>query len=180
MDLRVLFLWLPIALCGCADSSSESASGPTGEDGLATAAASPWQQIDDSEVMAVPDGELSEAFEAAVAAARSTIAEARGRWKAASDLERPRWAVKWPAPTVDGMTEYVWVEPMHWSRFRVEGRLASPPQRELLCGRELDELVSFAAEEIVDWVRVADELDLEPREGGFTIDALDRPSPPES
>jgi uncharacterized protein YegJ (DUF2314 family) len=69
--------------------------------------------------------------------------------------------------------EYLWVTPLHWSPFRVEGRLANPPQRELPGGAQLGDIVSFPAEQFVDWVHFTEQRVDGPREGGFTIDVLE-------
>lgn len=135
-----------------------------------------WRTAGDSDVR-VLESEHDEAdLAAAIARARKTLDEARIRWQArqrGNGEAKSFWAVKWRAPTVDGGAEYVWVEPMTWSAFRVEGRLASPPQRALACGKSRDDLVGFSADELVDWVRYDDADFGGAYEGGFTIAALD-------
>lgn len=135
-----------------------------------------WRAAGDSEVRALRDEEEEADLAVAIADARETLDDARIRWQARQrdpDAAKGFWAVKWRAPTTDGGAEYVWVEPMTWSAFRVEGRLASPPQRELACGRQRDDLVGFPAEELVDWVRYDNAEFRGAHEGGFTIAALD-------
>jgi uncharacterized protein YegJ (DUF2314 family) len=105
--------------------------------------------------------------------ARATAGRARQRWRA-DPAGRGSWAVKWASPTVDGGVEHVWVQPLAWSRFRVEGRLTSPPRLPLACGRQAGDLVSFPAEELSDWVHLLDGTVDGRREGGYTIDVLVR------
>jgi uncharacterized protein YegJ (DUF2314 family) len=141
-------------------------------------AGSAWRTLDESARIAAAaeadDPELAEAIDRA----RSTAAQARQRWRADS-ARTGAWAVKWAAPTVGGGVEQVWVRPVSWSRFRIEGRLASPPQAELQCGRQAGELVSFPAEELSDWLHLLDGTVDGRREGGFTIDLLEeRHGPP--
>ena len=180
VSMNTMFRQLPLAvlsfaLVGCIDDPPP----PRGDD-VATAPPAPpalWSEVDGSQqVVLTPDAE-DEALRAAIERARDTAEDARRRWLATPPDERGEWAVKWCAPTDDGGIEYVWVEPMTWSPFRIEGRLASPPRRALACGRALDEIVGFPVEELVDWMREGAE-----REGGFTVEVLEqryggRPSP---
>ncbi len=137
---------------------------------------SPWHISQQSALIAVApedDPELA----GAIRKARATLEEARGRWQTSRADVAPDaggWAVKWAAPTLDGHIEHVWVEPITWSRFRIEGRLASPPKRELLGGASQGELVSFSVEDVSDWVHLIEGRSDGPREGGFTIEVLER------
>ncbi len=135
-------------------------------------ARSAWRTDEDGPTVAVPpeDAELA----AAVERARATVQEARTRWLASSGDDRERWGIKWAAPTADGTIEHLWVVPVTWTRFRVEGRLANQPQRELECGRNAGELVSFPADELSDWVHFLQGRADGPREGGFTMELLER------
>jgi uncharacterized protein YegJ (DUF2314 family) len=116
----------------------------------------------------------------AIAEARRTAESARKEWRDTPVADRPRWAVKWAAKTRDGSLEYVWVRPMHWSPFRIEGRLLSRPRHELIEAVDFGDLVAFPVEELVDWVKQPAEPGA-PRKGGFTIDVLEQrfgsPSP---
>ncbi|MHC4652366.1 MAG: hypothetical protein ACYTES_16105, partial [Planctomycetota bacterium] len=89
-------------------------------------ASSAWRTQDGSSRIAVAaeadDPQLAEAINRA----RTTADQARQRWRA-DPARDDAWAVKWAAPTVGGGVEHVWVRPLSWSRFRIEGRLASPP-----------------------------------------------------
>ncbi|MHC5113181.1 MAG: DUF2314 domain-containing protein [Planctomycetota bacterium] len=166
MSFSRLFLVAACLLAGCEHEPVVTHRAP--EDDAAGPPRPMWVERDGSEqaTVAVDDEELADA----IAEARRTAEDARRRWDLAPLHERPRWAVKWHAPTADGGHEYVWVEPMHWSLFRVEGRLASPPRRELACGRRQDELVSFPSAELADWIyRPAHG----PHEGGFTVNVLE-------
>jgi uncharacterized protein YegJ (DUF2314 family) len=134
---------------------------------------SAWRTLDGSAGVAVAGSADDPVLAAAIERARSTAGRARERWQA-DPKGRDAWAVKWAAPTVGGDVEHVWVRPLAWSRFRIEGRLASPPQAELACGRQAGDLVSFPAEELSDWLHLLDGTLDGRREGGFTIDALER------
>jgi hypothetical protein len=130
--------------------------------------------------------------------ARKTAEQARQRWLYTSSDDRPRWAVKWAAPLAGkptrsvrgtggatgddaegGNVEHVWVSPVHWSPFRIEGVLASTPVNDLACGKTLGDLVSFPIEELSDWIHfgtatasAAGSDPNAPHEGGFTVQLL--------
>ena len=135
-------------------------------------ARSAWRMLDESARVAVPPGDPELA--AAVQRARATAEDARQRWLAVSEAERRHWSIKWAAPTVEATVEHVWVTPLAWTRFRVEGRLANQPQRELECAKVAGELVSFSTEELSDWVHLIEGRVDGPREGGFTMELLER------
>lgn len=139
-----------------------------------TTPSSPWRTVDDSPQLAVPLAAHDAELAAASARARETAPEARRRWSDGPPEERAFWAIKWAASTTGGSVEFVWVVPARWSPFRVEGRLASPPQHELACGRALGDLVSFPVEELADWAHFPGGSLVGPREGGFTMDVLER------
>jgi uncharacterized protein YegJ (DUF2314 family) len=153
---------------------------PTLEPPAATPAdaGSAWRIEDGSARIAVAAGADDTKLAEAIARARKTADEARQRWQAGPG-EGGTWAIKWAAPAVGGGVEHVWVRPVSWSRFRVEGRLASPPQAELVCGRSAGEPVSFPIEELSDWLHLLDGTIDGRREGGYTIDLLEqRHGPP--
>ena len=137
-----------------------------------TPAVSAWHASDESAQVAVAADDPHLA--AAIGRARSTAGQARDRWRAADAHDRARWAVKWAAPTADGGVEHVWVRPVVWTRFRIEGRLANPPTEPLESGRLAGELVSFPAEQLSDWVHLVEGPGDGPREGGFTMDLLEQ------
>lgn len=188
---------LMLGMTGCAESGPESPPRTIESQARAT---SPWRLppegraeaagvtgFDPATQIAVINDEIESdhyvALSAAIEQARRTAEEARERWSTSPAHEHDRWAVKWAAPLAEvpasdpaETVEYVWVRPVHWSPFRVEGVLASDPVHELESGRTLGELVSFPIEELADWVRYhTDDVD-GPRDGGFTIDALTTPA----
>jgi hypothetical protein len=80
-------------------------------------------------------------------------------------------------PTADSLIEHVWVQPINWSPFRIEGVLLSQPLRPLDCGRNAGELVSFPADQLADWLHYAADPATNPNapfEGGFTVKALEQ------
>lgn len=105
--------------------------------------------------------------------AQRTAEEARVQWEGSTAEQRPRWWVKWAAPTVGGGVEHVWLHPDKWTMFRIEGRLTSTPTRALECGRTLGERVSFSVDEMSDWLFVVNEGPPPVHRGGYTIAALD-------
>lgn len=134
---------------------------------------SAWRSVGGSDSIAIPTADADPELAAAIAQARSTAGEAQRRWAAEPEAARNGWAVKWAAPTAEGGVEHVWVRPTGWSRHRIEGWLANPPQVVLRCGRVQGELVSFPAEELSDWARFARGTPGDPIEGGFTIRVLE-------
>lgn len=135
-----------------------------------------WRMIDDSPQVALPTDFDDEALAAAIARAQETAGQARRRWLQTPPARRQGWSVRWAAPTAEGGIEFLWVEPVNWSRHRLEGRLANPPQRELACGKGFDQLVSFPIEQLADWICMADADFSEPddaRSGGFTVRLLE-------
>ncbi len=139
---------------------------------------SPWRS---DRTIAVPAGDLDEALEAAIAQAQETVNGARQQWETTPESLRSRWAIKWAAPTADGGIEYLWVQPLHWSPFRIEGLLASDPVNELHTPFARNEetplssgdLVALPIEQLADWVHFLEGDPDGPREGGFTIEALE-------
>ncbi|MHC4210936.1 MAG: DUF2314 domain-containing protein [Planctomycetota bacterium] len=136
-------------------------------------AGSSWRTLDGSDGAAVAAEANDPILAEAIDRARATAEQARRRWQA-DPAGGDTWSIKWAAPTAGGGVEHVWVRPLSWSRFRIEGRLASPPQARLLCGRKAGELVSFPAEELSDWLHLLDGTTDGRREGGFTIDLLEQ------
>jgi uncharacterized protein YegJ (DUF2314 family) len=139
---------------GCetrSDPGSADVRGPEAADADAPAG-NDWREIDGSPQVALPADADDEALAAAIARARATAEQARLRWRGTPPEQRRGWAIRWAAPTADGAIEYLWVEPISWSRHRIEGRLANPPQRELACGKDLDELVGFPIAQLADWI----------------------------
>lgn len=138
---------------------------------------SPWRLIDGAPRLALPnateaDAELQEAIDHA----RSTARAAAARWNDGDAEERGRWLVAWAARTEAGGVEHLWVRPLSWSPFRVEGELASAPQQLLEREFEAGDVVAFPIEELVDWLRAPNPgaTPAEVVEGGFTIAVLER------
>ncbi len=164
-----ILLAVAAGLAACEQHDGVPAAGPAtapGPDGSA------WRTIDGSATAAT--GAADQEMAAVIAQARSTAKDARERWAALGAANRAGWAVKWAAPTIEGGVEHVWIRPTAWSRHRIEGWLASPPQNPLACGRFVGELVSFPAEELSDWVQFTDGTVEGPRQGGFTIELLEQ------
>ncbi len=170
-------------LSGCdrgADNRAGTRDGPA--PGAAGAKPSPWVGDGSREALLLVDPEqdaaLREALDAASRQARDTAAEARELWRQARPDERERWLIKWAAPVLDelgqptGRVEHVWVRPLAWSPFRVEGVLASMPRGRI--GHEAGDLVGFPIEELSDWVfKIEGRID-GPRRGGFTVEVLEK------
>ncbi len=152
-----------------------------------------WQRVKDATVIAVDDAEVESQVAAASAEAHRTRDDARQRWSMAKPEERALWAVKWAAPLApsgsDGATpagsqqptansriEHIWVQPINWSPFRIEGVLLSEPVHALDCGRSVGEVVSFPIDELSDWLHFASDPATNPDtpfEGGFTVKVLE-------
>ncbi|HRP63140.1 MAG TPA: DUF2314 domain-containing protein [Phycisphaerales bacterium] len=164
----IVAIALAVACAGCEDAALRDGLQPP------AASASPTVASNDlGEVRAHLIERDDPAMLAAMAQARETADEARTRWQASPESARMRWAVKWAAPNesseaddeAEPSVEYVWVLPLHWSPFRVEGILASDPIMPLACKAREGDLVSFSIEELADWVYINDEGAIE---GGFT------------
>lgn len=155
-------------LAGCMDQQPQSQTPSS----AASNAPQPSSDADYVIGVAPDDAEMN----AAIAQARATAEDARIRFAAASRKDRDRWSVKWASPTVDDDVEHIWVSPINWSPFRVEGWLASEPVQELACGKKFGEIVSFPIEELSDWVCFTGptpEPDMDgPFEGGYTMKVL--------
>ncbi len=170
--LLVCLLVLFGSVSGCESAvDPETQVGTGGADGGAETP-SLWHQTTSGALVAMDADEQAALIGDAVQEARATAETARLRWVEDGDAATGRWAIKWAAPTKAGTTEYLWVEPIRWSPFRVEGRLASAPHDPLTSGRQVNEPVNFPVEQLIDWVRFAEPDFSGAREGGFTIDAL--------
>ncbi len=165
-----LLVVLVLASGGCEEQPAIAPAEPpltSAPDGSA------WRTVGGSERVAAPPVGTDPELAGAIEQARSTAAEARGKWASGAEEARIGWAIKWAAPTADGGVEHIWVRPTSWTRHRIEGWLANPPQAELACGRVQGDLVSFPAEELSDWARFTDGSREHPVEGGFTIRVLE-------
>ena len=172
LPAAVTGLMLIHLVSGCEENEPTPASSGVRAATTAPAAAN-WRTIDGSSQIAVPQDSAPADLERAIGEARSTMGDARLRWQQASEEQRRHWAVKWKATTADGGLEFLWVRPLSWSPFRVEGELANPPQRPLTRGAGLGDVVSFPIEDAVDWVHFTEGDPNGRREGGFTMDLFD-------
>jgi uncharacterized protein YegJ (DUF2314 family) len=175
-----LLILVSLGACACDRTSSapESSKAPVARP------ASVYQSIAGSEPIAVAGADDEGFLQAAAAEARKTMDEARARWTAANDTARRRWFVKWAAPISQAQAEthltssddpsgveHVWVMPVNWSPFRLEGVLISAPVHDLQCGKHQNDLVNFPVEECSDWLYRHDEPG-STFDGGYTIKAL--------
>ncbi len=115
---------------------------------------------------------LATAMDAAMEQGRATLPDAQARWADQSPVMQERWSVKWAWPAVGGGTEYVWVTPVRWTAFRIEGTLTNAPVDEHDPPHEQGDLVSFPVSEAVDWVHWPTGDVSGSFEGGFTIEAF--------
>jgi uncharacterized protein YegJ (DUF2314 family) len=145
-----------------------------------TQKASAWHSVGEADSVVAIDNEATQAeLDAAIAMARQTMEDARLRFNADAPEDRSRWLINWAAQVVADdaaaelqAVEHVWVMPLNWSPFRVEGVLMSQPVRDLACGKTRDELVSFPIEELADWRCTCPDVQPGDAQGGFTIAAL--------
>lgn len=84
--------------------------------------------------------------------AQRTAAAAQAEFVASLPHERLQYLVLWMATTADGSCELVWVRPVSWSPFRIEGELKSEPTNTLESGAAAGDMVSFPIEELADWL----------------------------
>lgn len=156
---------------GCADDAAPPATSPPSK------TPSAWHSGNGSALVGVDDEAHQAELAAAIAQARATAEQARKDFLTATPTEKTRWWVKWGATTVNEEVEHVWVQPLNWSPFRIEGLLASSPLAELTCGKSVGELVSFPIEELSDWIHFTgdspDPTLNDPHEGGFTARVLE-------
>jgi uncharacterized protein YegJ (DUF2314 family) len=161
-----------IVAAGCEEAPTAAPSPTAADTAPAPRPAPAWHHARDSAQVAVVDEAEDAELQAAIERARETADDARRRWREATEADRARWAIKWAAPVLGGGVEHVWVLPVTWTRFRIEGYLCNPPRQALMNGRDEGELVSLPAEEISDWLHDPAGPDAQ-REGGFTIAVLE-------
>lgn len=136
------------------------------------AVASNWHTLDDALIVQVPGDEIDEELEQAIFEAREAAEDQQKAWLQSAPSIRGRWAIKWAASTADGRVEYIWVHPVSWTQFRIEGTLANTPLNELACAKTLGESVGFPIEELADWIHYTTANLDGPHEGGFTMKVL--------
>jgi len=169
-----LTMTILIALSGC-DRSQEAAPKSSG----AASELSPPQHTAAwrGNTIAVDDERVRTLLRDAMNRARETAAEARNRFDESTAVERRRWLIKWAhgATSSDGLsddeTEYLWVRPISWSEFRIEGVLLNAPlQDEFAPG----DIVAFPAEELADWVYLVEGTFDGAMQGGYTVVVLEQ------
>jgi len=170
-----------LMLVGCerdSASTQRDGSGDADERDVTTPARH-WQSSNTGAfLIAVRDEAIMTELEEASRQARESAEEARLRWTDAVLSERrSQWMVKWSAPVSwrdeSGETvEHVWMRPVEWSPFRIEGVLLSSPRADI--GAIEGELVSFPVEQVSDWVHIAEVNGAQTREGGFTLEVLEK------
>ena len=155
-------------MSGCEEAAMERDNSVVFDEAV-TATASPWQPHDATHVLR-EQSEFSELMQEAIARAHETAVTAQREWRTATPEEAERWMIKWAAPTLDDTVEYLWVRPLVWTDFRIEGILLNTPVRET--GYDAGGMVGFPIEEMADWVYLIDGDMSSARRGGFTIDVL--------
>jgi hypothetical protein len=186
--LPVLGACLALALSGC-EREPTGSSPPATEPAGIIAKPMLWKGLGDEAIVAVNDPAVERALADAGAAARKSLDDARQRWAIAKPAERGLWAVKWAAPLAPPLSqsapasepaaagaasvEHIWVQPINWSPFRIEGVLLSTPRGALECGRSAGEIVSFPIDELSDWIHFASEAPDAPFEGGYSVKVLE-------
>ena len=176
---------VPIACIGALGASLAPFAGceqsepalPPDQPPLEAPAAAPqtaWRNVNDSLQVAVEVAGDEEQLVKAIAQAKSTLEQARQRWQRSGEIERRKFAVKWRAETDSGGLEHLWVRPVTWSAFRIEGSLLSPPTTTLLSGKVAGDFVSFPIEDVSDWVYLYSGDPDGRRDGGYTLDVISR------
>jgi uncharacterized protein YegJ (DUF2314 family) len=106
--------------------------------------------------------------------AQRTAEAAREQFASALPHERLRFVVLWMAPTMEGSREFVWVRPLSWSPFRIEGELQSEPTMPLESSGTRGAVVSFPIEELADWVIFDPDRPGYAVKGAVTIQAIEQ------
>lgn len=112
----------------------------------------------------VHDAEMEAAIKKARATYPSFLAKAR------KPREDAIYLVKIGLRTPDGSNEHIWVDELSFEGDRVFGKLANEPVN--LPGRKLGSRVEVRLNILTDWVIMTEKE----REGGFTIDVIERRS----
>jgi len=133
----------------------------------------PWIQDSVSAYASLTDADVAD-LETVIAEAQATAASARERFNEADPVERLSYIVLWNAPTGEGSLELVWVRPVRWSQFRIEGVLLSEPRQPLHSGRAAGELVSFPVDDLADWAILDVKRPGHTIEGAATLHAIEQ------
>jgi uncharacterized protein YegJ (DUF2314 family) len=140
-----------------------------------------WRPIGAEEFLIdIADDAIAAELEAASQQARDAAESARLDWLDSVLTDRKHnWMINWAAPVPGGQdleggsrVEHVWIRPIEWSPFRIEGVLLSAPRADI--GAAQGDLVSFPVEQLSDWVHVIEMNGAAGREGGYTLEVLER------
>jgi len=152
-------------LSGCIDEVEPTAPAPSQSVSVET----PWHTHNGQSAIAVASDTDQVLLEQAAAQARATVDEARTQWLATPEVQRGNWAIKWAIELENGSIEHVWVQPLHWSAFRIEGLLLSDVLTESDDAYTRGQLVSFPVEQLTDWVYQSNGE----RRGGYSMRVLE-------
>ena len=162
--------------CASCIRTEESTSNQQSDDENAqTTTNKTWQAGTDSYAIGVDDEKINTELDKAATKARETAKEASKRWQQSNLMQRENWLIKWAAPIQpqdSNKKEYVWVKPVEWSPFRIEGILVTKPSGNI--GFNEGDLVAFPIEELYDWVYKIEGDMQGPRQGGFTVEVLEK------
>ena len=170
-------LWFPLLIAGCDEQPQQAPQQATSRTPQATSVkdewivlSTEWMQATNQDMLEVLEDDL----EVAISRARQAEPRARRLWASTPEDQKDRWAVLWGKGRGSSILdpespqiEYLWVIPIRWNQFRIEGMLASHP----LSDEQLKpgELIAFASEDLADWIHEPEVGDVE---GGYTIKVL--------
>lgn len=113
-------------------------------------------------------------FADAIAKTQASAKEAQAQFVKEIPADQTRYAILWMAATTEGSREFVWVRPVSWSLFRIEGVLLSEPTQPLECGRSTGEFVSFPVEDLADWAILDPKNPGQALQGAATLQAIEQ------
>ena len=143
--------------------------------GIADAAPSAWVHTPgESTARVVLNADALEELAPLIAQAQKTAPAAREQFNDSLPHEQLNFLVLWQTRTTDGSREFVWVRPVSWSPFRIEGDLLSEPTATLESGGLPGELVSFPVEELADWVILDANIPGRAAKGAATLSAIEQ------
>lgn len=164
-----------VFLNSCMRTEENTPSNKSVEKNSQTSNKKAWLGDNDSYAIGIEDEKIQTELDNAAIRARETAREASKRWQQANPMQQENWLIKWAAPIKaqeSKKNEYVWVKPIEWSPFRVEGILVTSPAGEI--GFREGDLVAFPVEELYDWIYKIEGTMDGPRQGGFTVDILEK------